>query len=759
MLWARLLWVVLVFGPATARVPKFTWGQDLARLFLTIQAECVAEPAVDLLPDRFRFRCPGKGDTYDLDFLLREDVVPEKSGCKVAKQGQSCELVKKDEHFFDRLVEDPKPLKKYMSTDWRIGRSERREDDDEDDLGDVFGGSPVEVLSPKKLNQTLAGRELVVLHVAYKWCTKCRHQREQFIQLARSAKSLATFGAVDALDNRYARALFKPVCDYTCYIHVHRRGEEPYALKQGYDSDRLVERIRGFARPLVTPLRNASELEAFQKANPTCVVTTAPLDGRVMEVVREAARVFRGDVPFAVAAEPIAGLSEAVPALRLFKPNGSAVDFAGDALSVEAVTRFVNVSSLPLVVEYDYDLRGRLDGMELSGLLVWATEEEAAGGSALHTALQVVATAVSGRMYVMLLDDVRHGWMKDDFGSKTLRAGIQDRWSEEPRRHPYDGALTAEGLTRFCEDYLSGVLAPVHKSEPIPTEEWQPGQLKQVVRNTLDETVASDQAVLLGFHKNWFSDWTKKKAVLETVADLLKGLPSVVIGTYEMSLNQYEKEWVGKDAYDVKLLLFPANGDARSPAPVLYGGKVTAPLVLDFLQQHVPAVRAAWDDLQAELARRKGERKAAKKAKVEAAKAEDARLAALEKLALTPDDGVAKQVATAGAGNPPPANSRISAHYTGKLLDGTVFDSSRDRGEPFQFTLGQGAVIKCWDIAFATMQVGERAVLTCAADYAYGAAGSPPKIPPAATLRFDVELLGFEPPATAGADTGENDEL
>lgn len=81
---------------------------------------------------------------------------------------------------------------------------------------------------------------------------------------------------------------------------------------------------------------------------------------------------------------------------------------------------------------------------------------------------------------------------------------------------------------------------------------------------------------------------------------------------------------------------------------------------------------------------------AAKKAKVEAAKAEDARLAALEKLALTPDDGVAKQVATAGAGNPPPANSRISAHYTGKLLDGTVFDSSRDRGEPFQFTLGIG---------------------------------------------------------------------
>eukprot|EP00978_Attheya_sp_CCMP212_P022170 scaffold65795_cov53-Attheya_sp.AAC.1 len=75
--------------------------------------------------------------------------------------------------------------------------------------------------------------------------------------------------------------------------------------------------------------------------------------------------------------------------------------------------------------------------------------------------------------------------------------------------------------------------------------------------------------------------------------------------------------------------------------------------------------------------------------------------------------------------------------------DGSKFDSSRDRGKPFTFTIGQGQVIKGWDEGFASMKVGEQAVLTIRADYGYGPNGSPPKIPGGATLLFDVELLGF----------------
>ncbi|XP_005742537.1 peptidyl-prolyl cis-trans isomerase FKBP1A-like [Pundamilia nyererei] len=93
--------------------------------------------------------------------------------------------------------------------------------------------------------------------------------------------------------------------------------------------------------------------------------------------------------------------------------------------------------------------------------------------------------------------------------------------------------------------------------------------------------------------------------------------------------------------------------------------------------------------------------------------------------------------------NFPKKGSTVSVHYVGTLTNGKKFDSSRDRGSPFQFKLGAGEVIRGWDEGVAQMSLGQVAKLTCSPDYAYGSRGYPPMIPANSTLIFEVELLKF----------------
>ncbi|KAI1242136.1 hypothetical protein IHE44_0005653 [Lamprotornis superbus] len=121
--------------------------------------------------------------------------------------------------------------------------------------------------------------------------------------------------------------------------------------------------------------------------------------------------------------------------------------------------------------------------------------------------------------------------------------------------------------------------------------------------------------------------------------------------------------------------------------------------------------------------------------------------APLEGVDITPkqDEGVLKVVKREGSGTESPMiGDKVTVHYTGWLLDGTKFDSSLDRRDKFSFDLGKGEVIKAWDIAVATMKIGEICRITCKPEYAYGSAGSPPKIPPNATLIFEIELFEFK---------------
>ncbi|MDD5463576.1 MAG: FKBP-type peptidyl-prolyl cis-trans isomerase [Candidatus Moranbacteria bacterium] len=90
------------------------------------------------------------------------------------------------------------------------------------------------------------------------------------------------------------------------------------------------------------------------------------------------------------------------------------------------------------------------------------------------------------------------------------------------------------------------------------------------------------------------------------------------------------------------------------------------------------------------------------------------------------------------------SGDNIAVHYTGKLTDGTKFDSSVDRGTPFEFQIGQGMVIAGWEQGLLGMKVGEKRTLTIPAEMGYGARGAGAVIPPNATLIFDVELISIK---------------
>ena len=106
--------------------------------------------------------------------------------------------------------------------------------------------------------------------------------------------------------------------------------------------------------------------------------------------------------------------------------------------------------------------------------------------------------------------------------------------------------------------------------------------------------------------------------------------------------------------------------------------------------------------------------------------------------------GVQKRVTREGDGSTfPKQGDKLAMHYTGRLADGTKFDSSVDRGQPFEFSIGVGQVIRGWDDGVIQMSLGEAAVLEISPDFGYGAAGAGGVIPPNAALTFEVELLAI----------------
>jgi FKBP-type peptidyl-prolyl cis-trans isomerase FkpA len=117
---------------------------------------------------------------------------------------------------------------------------------------------------------------------------------------------------------------------------------------------------------------------------------------------------------------------------------------------------------------------------------------------------------------------------------------------------------------------------------------------------------------------------------------------------------------------------------------------------------------------------------------------------AKQKDATKTESGIVIRTITPGTGASPTVDDVVKVHYEGKLIDGTVFDSSIPTGQPAEFPLR--TVVPCWTEALQKMKKGEKSQVVCPSILAYGERGAPPSIPPGATLSFEVELIDFHKP-------------
>ena len=118
-------------------------------------------------------------------------------------------------------------------------------------------------------------------------------------------------------------------------------------------------------------------------------------------------------------------------------------------------------------------------------------------------------------------------------------------------------------------------------------------------------------------------------------------------------------------------------------------------------------------------------------------------------------DDLGIEILTSGQGEIAKVGQRVTVHYEGRLEDGTMFDSSVQRGQPFEFTLGRGQVIKGWELGVEGMAIGEKRQLTIPPELGYGTRGAGDKIPPNATLVFEVELLALAEAVALGQASPE----
>lgn len=773
-----LLCLTLVSGNS----PSIKWGQSKSQLFLTFGLPCTpSEENTRVSGDEFWFEC----GIYSLQVVLRGSCTAVV--CKSNPQTQSvgCVLTKKEQRLWDRLTQNEKDLDRFrgrLSIDYR--RWEEPNDDENAKEHTYAHSSSVRSLeSDAEFRKVLDSHPLVVADLSMKWCTLCVDKVKHVLSAARSMKKDAYFVHLDTQEARNARAQYNVTCSSDCSIlWVFAKNEEPQRITQGKED--VEKMVRAYISPPMTHFVDINAYNTFQNLPGHSIVGVFVGDPEFTEFGK-LAKAMRGSesrfgFQFGRAGQEAFGIPGAVvPCLISKSENGT--EILTD-LSASSMSDFIKTRNLPLFPSFDYTFRPKVENLVLSNgkhfpiayywtpfpLLEpeflqkpkdWNEEQDGEWEAEQHVPSEIVDLAKEFRSQVYFVRAESYALKEFGLQENVYPAfGVASTAAYEPPARfalPLQGAkLTPEAIRNFVIDVLQQKLSPSVRSAALPTTPWTPGAIEEVVANNVEEVIRSQYDVLV-FLPGWKKDEkVKANASITLVAQSLATVPEVKVVTMDVEANYVNPELfprTGKYSPTPSLFLFAEPEEGGNKSSTQYTGKMGQSEVLVWLKKNSPRVAQKWDHVKAQAKKMKEEITAVR-AKLRAEQeAETQRVASLPKIDLSGDGGVIKQTLQQGEGGVPPPGVTVHAHYTGTLLNGEQFDSSRDKGSTLPFELGAGGVIKCWDIAFASMQKGERALLTCLPSYAYGetAAGT---IPAGSTLRFDVELVAFDAPQTSHSE-------
>jgi len=631
------------------------------------------------------------------------------------------------------------------------------------------------------VRKSLEESHTVAVYVQYPWCDQCAAKYDTLLSAVESSKM--AFGVVDAREHRTlgSTLLADASCDFKCFLFFYTNAASaPTKYELPYSADELQAVLERVQKPAVTNLKDGpgepggvSALGKFKVENNAAAKAFAAACRQIQ---------IEGTASCSVSYDT----ALSTPIVSMSRGPGHEVLFKGDAASELAVLDFLHAESSALWEEWDY---GKTTAIKKLGCGVGKLFlDDDTDVAAFLAPFSDVAAAARPHVELLWLKATDNKYMLDDFGDVSFPFFlIESDTSYDADKYPLatsGAALTPAALAAFVASYVAGDAQKHEKSEPAPEGEQSPDEPLKLVRTTLAaQVVESGQETVLLTHSKW-GDHTKAMELIQRLAKAIHATPALAgrmrVATYETTSNFMDPAIFTPGVVPDKtsLLFFAAGGKGlkvlaepvKSTKAILAGLTRRSHLLRAKKKKKGKKSKAAKALVKAINAEVRREREAAEAAAAaeraarEKLEAEfEANLRAetevLEKVELSGDGGAAKYITAAApdGAQTPAAGAKVKAHYHGLLLDGTVFDSSVDRGEPFEFTVGQGQVIKCWDLAFASMRVGEKATLQCGSEYAYGNDGSPPKIPGGATLRFDVELLSFDGDALEAATSAEDD--